>query len=107
MLEAAGLRPADRPKLKKEYDVVVVDSPPMGAVTDGLLIAERTDEVIYVCRFNRAYRKHIKLYIRALLNGKNAVLGHRAERALSAPDRILFGTTGTTAATRNTYGSQS
>jgi len=62
-------------KLKREYDVVVVDSPPMGAVTDALLIAERTDEVIYVCRFNRAYRKHIKLYIRALLNGKNAVLG--------------------------------
>ncbi|HVW19970.1 MAG TPA: polysaccharide biosynthesis tyrosine autokinase [Opitutaceae bacterium] len=62
-------------KLKKEYDVVVVDSPPMGAVTDALLIAERTDEVIYVCRFNRAYRKHIKLYIRALLSSKNAVLG--------------------------------
>ncbi len=62
-------------KLKREYDVIVVDSPPMGAVTDALLIAERTDEVIYVCRFNRAYRKHIKLYIRALLNGKNSVLG--------------------------------
>ena len=62
-------------KLKKEFDVVIVDSPPMGAVTDALLIAERTDEVIYVCRFNRAYRKHIKLYIRALLNAKNAVLG--------------------------------
>ncbi len=62
-------------KLKKEYDVVVVDSPPMGAVTDALLIAARTDEIVYVCRFNRAYRKHIKLYIRALLNGKNAVLG--------------------------------
>ena len=62
-------------KLKKEFDVIVVDSPPMGAVTDALLIAERTDEVIYVCRFNRAYRKHIKLYIRALLSGKNAVLG--------------------------------
>jgi polysaccharide biosynthesis transport protein len=62
-------------KLKKEYDVIIVDSPPMGAVTDALLIAERTDEIIYVCRFNRAYRKHIKLYIRALLNGKNAVLG--------------------------------
>jgi capsular exopolysaccharide synthesis family protein len=62
-------------RLKKEFDVIVVDSPPMGAVTDALLIAERTDEIIYVCRFNRAYRKHIKLYIRALLSGKNAVLG--------------------------------
>ncbi len=62
-------------RLKKHFDLVVVDSPPLGAVTDSLLIAERADEVIYVCRFNRAYRKHIKLYIRSLRNGKNEVLG--------------------------------
>jgi Mrp family chromosome partitioning ATPase len=47
----------------------------MGAVTDALLIAERIDEVIYVCRFNRAFRKHIKLYIKTLHRGKNEVLG--------------------------------
>lgn len=62
-------------RLKKYYDLVVVDSPPMGAVTDSLLIAERIDEIVYVCRFNRAYRKHIKLYIKALHRGKNEVLG--------------------------------
>ncbi len=62
-------------KLKKEYDLVIVDSPPLGAVTDSLLIAERIDEVVYVCRFNRAYRKHIRLYMRALRNGKNEILG--------------------------------
>ncbi len=62
-------------RLKKHYDLVVVDSPPLGAVTDSLLIAERTDEVIYVCRFNRAYRKHIRLYIKALRSGKNEILG--------------------------------
>ena len=62
-------------RLKREYDLVVVDSPPLGAVTDSLLIAERIDEVIYVCRFNRAYRKHIRLYMRTLRNGKNEVLG--------------------------------
>jgi capsular exopolysaccharide synthesis family protein len=62
-------------KLKREYDLVIIDSPPLGAVTDSLLIAERTDEVIYVCRFNRAFRKHIKLYMKALHNGKNEVLG--------------------------------
>jgi succinoglycan biosynthesis transport protein ExoP len=62
-------------RLKKQYDLVVVDSPPLGAVTDSLLIAERTDEVIYVCRFNRAYRKHIRLYIKALRSGKNEILG--------------------------------
>ena len=62
-------------RLKKHFDLVVVDSPPMGAVTDATLIAERTDEVVYVCRFNRAYRKHIKLYIKALREGKNEILG--------------------------------
>lgn len=62
-------------RLKHEYDLVVVDSPPLGAVTDSLLIAESTDEVIYVCRFNRALRKHIRLYIRALRQGKNEILG--------------------------------
>ncbi len=62
-------------RLKKEFDLVIVDSPPLGAVTDSLLIAERVDEVVYVCRFNRAFRKHIRLYMRTLRQGKNEVLG--------------------------------
>jgi capsular exopolysaccharide synthesis family protein len=62
-------------RLKKQFDLLVIDSPPMGAVSDSMLIAERTDEVIFVCRFNRAYRKHIRLYIKALREGKNEILG--------------------------------
>ena len=62
-------------RLKKVFDLVVIDSPPMGAVTDSTLIAERVDEIVYVCRFNRAYRKHIRLYIKALREGKNEILG--------------------------------
>jgi succinoglycan biosynthesis transport protein ExoP len=61
--------------MKHHFDLVVVDSPPMGAVTDALLISERTDEVIYVCRFNRAYRKHIRLYVKQLRESKNELLG--------------------------------
>ncbi|HVZ65269.1 MAG TPA: polysaccharide biosynthesis tyrosine autokinase [Lacunisphaera sp.] len=61
--------------MKQHFDLIVVDSPPMGAVTDSLLISARTDEVIYVCRFNRAYRKHIRLYIRQLRDSKNELLG--------------------------------
>jgi len=61
--------------MKQHFDLIVVDSPPMGAVTDSLLIADRTDEVIYVCRFNRAYRKHIRLYIKQLKESKNELLG--------------------------------
>jgi len=61
--------------LKKHFDLVVIDSPPMGAVTDSQLIAERADEIVYVCRFGKALRKHIKLYIRSLQTGKNEILG--------------------------------
>jgi len=62
-------------RLQKEYELIVVDSPPLGAVTDALLIAEQIDEVIYVCRFNRAYRKHIRQYVMALQNAKREILG--------------------------------
>lgn len=61
--------------MKQHFDLIVIDSPPMGAVTDSLLISERTDEVLYVCRFNRAYRKHIRLYIKQLRESKNELLG--------------------------------
>ena len=61
--------------LRQHFDLIVIDSPPMGAVTDSTLIAERADEVIYVCRFNRAYRKHIRLYIKSLSGGKSELLG--------------------------------
>jgi succinoglycan biosynthesis transport protein ExoP len=61
--------------MKQHFDLIVVDTPPMGAVTDSLLISERTDEVLYVCRFNRAYRKHIRLYIKQLRESKTELLG--------------------------------
>jgi polysaccharide biosynthesis transport protein len=62
-------------RLKHEYELVVIDTPPMGAVADGRLIAELADEIIYVCRFNKAARKHIQLYVRMLRRGKNDLLG--------------------------------
>jgi succinoglycan biosynthesis transport protein ExoP len=62
-------------QLKKRFDLIVIDSPPVGAVSDSLLVAQHTDEVIYVCRFNRATRKHIRQFVRALREGKNEFLG--------------------------------
>ena len=62
-------------RLNKEYDLTVVDSPPLGAVSDSLLIADRVDEVVYVCRFNRASRKHIRQYTKQLQGGKCELLG--------------------------------
>jgi len=61
--------------LRRRFDLIVIDSPPVGAVSDCLLIAEHSDEIIYVCRFNRAYRKHIRQFVNMLREGKNELLG--------------------------------
>jgi capsular exopolysaccharide synthesis family protein len=37
-------------EVKKEYDYVIVDTAPVGPVTDTLLITEYSDTIIYVCR---------------------------------------------------------
>jgi tyrosine-protein kinase Etk/Wzc len=38
--------------IKKEYDYVVIDTPPVGLVTDGLMAMKRSDLSIYVFRAN-------------------------------------------------------
>jgi tyrosine-protein kinase Etk/Wzc len=42
--------------LRKEYDFVVIDTPPVGLVTDGIMAMKRSDLSIYVFRAN--YSKH-------------------------------------------------
>lgn len=47
-------------ELKSQFDVIIMDTPPMGAVSDALHLSQLADESIYVARFNRASRRHIK-----------------------------------------------
>ncbi|EMR02837.1 GumC family protein [Cesiribacter andamanensis] len=39
-------------KLKERYDVIVMDTPPVGLVTDGILIMQKVDLALYVFRAN-------------------------------------------------------
>jgi len=43
--------------LKKEFDYVILDSPPLGLITDAMLLSEYANAVIYVVRQN-VTRKH-------------------------------------------------
>jgi capsular exopolysaccharide synthesis family protein len=58
-------------ELHKEYDIIIVDSPPVGLVTDGILIMQKADLPIYVVRSEyskKQYLKNInKLIIRSIL----------------------------------------
>lgn len=49
-------------RLKKSYDVIIIDTPPVGLVTDGILIMQKVDMSIYVLRANyskKAFRRNI------------------------------------------------
>lgn len=46
--------------LKQRYDIVMVDTPPVGLVTDGVLIMERVDVPLYVFRADFSRKTFIK-----------------------------------------------
>ncbi|MGC4072624.1 MAG: hypothetical protein QM760_08915 [Nibricoccus sp.] len=62
-------------RLKEHFDLIVVDSPPMGAVIDSLLIADDRRGHLRLPLQQSLPGNTWKLYIRALHNGKNDILG--------------------------------
>ena len=47
-------------ELRKEFDVIIVDSPPLGLFPDSLAIARKVDEVLFVTRYGKVSRKVAK-----------------------------------------------
>lgn len=47
-------------ELKKRYDIILFDSPPVGLVTDGIIIMQKVDTPIYVMRSAYSKRNYIK-----------------------------------------------
>lgn len=47
-------------RLSQEYDIVILDTPPVGVFPDALLLAEQVDEVVYVCRYNAVKKFGVK-----------------------------------------------
>ncbi|MFN6943722.1 MAG: GumC family protein [Cytophagaceae bacterium] len=54
-------------QLHKIYDVILIDTPPVGLVTDGILIMKKADVAIYVVRANYT-KKGVKNNINKLLH---------------------------------------
>jgi Mrp family chromosome partitioning ATPase len=47
-------------KLKKIYDYIVIDNPPVGLVTDGIPILQKADYPIYVFKANYSRKKFVQ-----------------------------------------------
>lgn len=46
--------------LKKQFDVIIFDTPPIGIFPDGVALAQKSDELVYVARYKKVNRKLIK-----------------------------------------------
>lgn len=59
-------------ELRKRYDLIVLDTPPLTIATDAAILSEYADGVIYVCGYNMVTKERIlrakKLLIRAKAN---------------------------------------
>jgi tyrosine-protein kinase Etk/Wzc len=54
-------------ELKKKYDVIILDTPPVGLVTDGVLLLKKVDYPIYVFRADYS-KKHFVHVADRLIN---------------------------------------
>ncbi len=60
---------------RENYDRVVIDTPPMGPVGDALVLADRADSVILVCRVGKTRRRLLKYAMGRLQEVDANILG--------------------------------
>ncbi|WP_269526343.1 GumC family protein [Coraliomargarita parva] len=62
-------------ELRDRYDRIIVDSPPLAAVSDALNLLPMVDGVIYVIKFNTVKRKTAMVNVRRLWESNTPVFG--------------------------------
>jgi polysaccharide biosynthesis transport protein len=54
----------------RQYDVVIIDTPPVGAIVDALYLSQHVDVIINVVRFGSTSQREVRATIRELLEAK-------------------------------------
>ena len=62
-------------EMKKHYDYIILDSPPINMVTDAVILANKTDGVLFVVRNNHADRGSVQHAVDQLEYAHAKVLG--------------------------------
>jgi polysaccharide biosynthesis transport protein len=62
-------------RVKGKYDRIVLDCPPVSAVSDPLIISAMSDGVIYVTKFNKIRREHGRKSVQRIQNAGIHILG--------------------------------
>jgi capsular exopolysaccharide synthesis family protein len=61
--------------LRRQFDIVLLDTPPIGVFPDSMLLSRMVDEIAYVCRFNAVNRSKIRKCIERLRTPNAAFAG--------------------------------
>jgi Mrp family chromosome partitioning ATPase len=48
-------------ELRKQFDYVVLDTPPVGLVTDATILGQYVDAVFYLMRYNYTPKSYLKI----------------------------------------------
>lgn len=62
-------------ELRKEYDYIVIDTPPVLSVTDALVVSKFVDGVIYVAAFNQTKKDNAKTGLEQLQENGAYIIG--------------------------------
>ncbi|MDT4913786.1 MAG: tyrosine-protein kinase, partial [Pseudonocardiales bacterium] len=74
-------------QLRSEFDLVIVDSPPVLAITDALLVGKHTDGMIVVTRMRRTTRSGLRRSLEAVERVHAQLLGVVINGAVDAVDK--------------------
>ncbi len=62
-------------ELRKRYTRVIIDTPPLAAVSDALIILQHTDGALFTLKFNKVRRRAAKYNVRRLMSSETPVFG--------------------------------
>ena len=62
-------------RFRDEYDLVIIDTPPLLAMTDALIFAQIADATIFVCRWNSTTRQAVAGSINRLARSGASLIG--------------------------------
>ncbi|MGC8990999.1 MAG: GumC family protein, partial [Verrucomicrobiia bacterium] len=62
-------------EVSKRYDRIIMDCPPISAVSDPLVLSSMADGVVYVTKFNKIRREHARKSIQRLLDAGIHICG--------------------------------
>ena len=61
--------------LRSNFDLLIVDTPPVGVFPDSLLLCPISDEVVFVCRFKKVWRNRANAFLEKLRSSGAVLAG--------------------------------